>query len=141
MRTKDEASFPSGKARPHRLRAGGEKAGGEKKDRFRTNKSPLRKIARAFFIILLPILVASALYLLPPDLRGERAAKAANPASGIIATTGPVVPFTGTWTGTATGGSSANGESTCVEGVNCDTFRLTVAPGDYTGKQIAIKIQ
>ena len=40
------------------------------------------------------------------------------------------MPFTGTWTGNATGGSSPNGESTCVEGTNCDTFRLTVAPGD-----------
>src|SRR5205085_10970855 len=66
---------------------------------------------------------------------------AANPASGTIAVTGPVAPFTGTWTGSATGGSSANGESTCVEGTNCDTFRLTVAPGDYTGKQIAVKLQ
>src|SRR5438874_13281944 len=66
---------------------------------------------------------------------------AASPASGTIAATGPVVPFTGTWTGNAAGGSSPNGESTCVEGTNCDTFRLTVAPGDYTGKQIALKIQ
>ncbi|MDT7604098.1 MAG: hypothetical protein QOF61_2095, partial [Acidobacteriota bacterium] len=67
--------------------------------------------------------------------------KAASPASGTIAPTGPVPTFTGTWTGTATGTGSANGEATCVEGVNCDTFRLTVAPGDYTGKFIAIKIQ
>ena len=70
-----------------------------------------------------------------------RRAAAASPPSGTIAPTGPVTPFTGTWMGNATGGSSPNGESTCVEGTNCDTFRLTVAPGDYTGKQIALKIQ
>src|SRR5436305_809826 len=69
-----------------------------------------------------------------------RRVAAANPASGTIASTGPVAPFTGAWAGTATGGSSAN-ESTCVEGINCDTFRLTIAAGDYTGKQVAIKIQ
>jgi hypothetical protein len=82
------------------------------------------------------ILVAST--LISPVVR---VAEAANPASGTIAPTGPVIPFTGTWAGTATGTGSANGESTCVEGVNCDTFRLTVAPGDYTGKFIAVKIQ
>jgi hypothetical protein len=52
-----------------------------------------------------------------------------------------VIPFTGTWAGTATGTGSAGGEGTCVEGVNCDTFRLTVVPGDYTGKIIAVKLQ
>src|SRR5205807_9645309 len=70
-----------------------------------------------------------------------RKAAAASPASGTIAPTWPVAPFTGAWTGTAAGRSSPNGESTCVETAHCDTFRLTVAPGDYTGKQIAIKIQ
>src|SRR5437588_9327465 len=70
-----------------------------------------------------------------------RKAAAASPASGTIAPTGPVVPFTGTWAGTATGTGSAGGEGTCVEGVNCDSFRLTVAPGDYTGKIIPVKIQ
>ncbi|PYS97720.1 MAG: hypothetical protein DMF65_10980, partial [Acidobacteria bacterium] len=140
MRTKDEASFPSGKARPHRLRAGEKKVGSERRVKVRPYKSHFRKITRAFFLILLPALVAATLSLLPSRLGGGRVARAANPASGTIAQTGPVPPFAGTWTGTATGGSSAN-ESTCVEGVNCDTFRLTVAPGDYTGKQIAIKIQ
>jgi len=66
---------------------------------------------------------------------------AASPASGTIAPTGPVAPFTGTWNGTASGTGSGGGEGTCVEGVNCDTFRLTVAPGSYTGKIIAVKIQ
>ncbi|HVF50942.1 MAG TPA: Calx-beta domain-containing protein [Pyrinomonadaceae bacterium] len=60
----------------------------------------------------------------------------AAPASGTITPLGPTV----NWTGTATGTGSGGGEGTCVEGVNCDTFRLTVAPGDYTGKTVGIKI-
>jgi hypothetical protein len=69
-----------------------------------------------------------------------RKAIAASPASGAIAPTGPVLPFTGTWNGTATGTGANAHESDCVEGVNCDTFRLTVAPGDYSGKFINTKI-
>jgi len=69
-----------------------------------------------------------------------RKVRAASPSSGKIAATGPVLPFMGTWIGDAAGGSSPNGESTCVEGTNCDSFRLTVQPGDYTGKQIAVKL-
>ena len=46
------------------------------------------------------------------------------------------------WNGTAAGGSSPNGEGTCVEGVNCDTFTLTVngAPDDWLGKRIEVVI-
>ncbi|HYX29396.1 MAG TPA: hypothetical protein VE863_12600, partial [Pyrinomonadaceae bacterium] len=94
----------------------------------------LSKIHTYLFIVLC---LTTAVVASVATLRKTRAA---SPASGTLATTGPVAPFTGTWTGTATGGSSPNGESTCVEGTNCDTFRLTVAPGDYTGKQISIKI-
>ncbi|CAN5432448.1 hypothetical protein BH20ACI3_BH20ACI3_35880 [soil metagenome] len=61
--------------------------------------------------------------------------KASNPPAGTITPAGP----TQSWDGTAIGGASA-GEDTCEEGVNCDTFKLTVAPGDWTGKVIAIKI-
>src|SRR2546423_2611723 len=95
MRTKDEASFPSGKARPHRLRAGEKKAGGEKKNRIRPGESPLGKIPRAFFLILAAALVAAALYLLPSGPRRERVARAASPASGTNATTRPLPPFAG----------------------------------------------
>jgi hypothetical protein len=66
---------------------------------------------------------------------------AANPASGTIAPTGPVLPFTGTWTGTATATGANATEVDCVEGVNCDTFRLTVAPAVWTAKIINAKIQ
>ena len=46
----------------------------------------------------------------------------AQPASGTLNPTGPQV----NWVGTAVGGGSAD-ESTCVEGVNCDTFVVTLS--------------
>ncbi|HJT81997.1 MAG TPA: hypothetical protein VJ719_12435, partial [Chthoniobacterales bacterium] len=60
---------------------------------------------------------------------------ASNPTSGMM------TPNSGSlsWTGTAVGGAY-NGESTCVDGVNCDTFTLTVTgtPADWSGKRIRI---
>ena len=61
--------------------------------------------------------------------------RAANPTSGTISlNSGPV-----SWTGTAAGGTY-NGESTCVEMVNCDTFTLTVlgTPTDWSGKRVQV---
>ncbi len=60
---------------------------------------------------------------------------AASPTSGTINPSSPPV----SWSGTAAGGTS-NGEATCVEGVNCDTFTLTVGgqPGDWAGKRIHV---
>src|ERR1700753_1970802 len=99
------------------------------------------KHARAFLMLACAALLAALLFMPPTSAPVVRVAKAASPASGTIAATGPVIPFTGTWTGTASATGAAQGESTCVEGTNCDTFRLTVAPGDYTGKQISVKLQ
>jgi hypothetical protein len=49
--------------------------------------------------------------------------RSATPGSGTI--TGPTgSPLA--WDGTATGTGAANGESSCVEGVSCDTFTLSV---------------
>ncbi len=61
--------------------------------------------------------------------------RAASPTSGMISLTSPPV----SWTGTAAGGAY-NGEGTCVEGVNCDTFTLTVTgtPSDWAGKRIQV---
>ena len=98
------------------------------------HRSSLKLSALVFTLIV--FIFAAALLFVPLP----RTVSAASPASGAISPVGPVLPFTGTWTGTATGTGSANGESTCVEGVNCDTFRLTVAAGDYTGKIIPVKI-
>ena len=55
----------------------------------------------------------------------------ANPGSGTLNPTGPEV----TWKGTAPGGAS-EGELSCVEGVNCDTFMLTLSgdAGDWANK-------
>jgi hypothetical protein len=67
---------------------------------------------------------------------------AANPPSGGIAVTGPQAPFNGRWVGTATGTGSVNGESSCVETVNCDTFTLTVDPASvWTGKRVEVRIE
>ncbi|MFL6253547.1 MAG: hypothetical protein ACJ74T_00855, partial [Pyrinomonadaceae bacterium] len=134
MRLRGKESFGTLKGRPHRLLGGGKKLG------FGLGG---RASVRLVLLATLVAAAVAALLFISPGWRGAPSVgvKAANPASGTIAVTGPVVPFTGTWTGTATATGSANGEGTCVEGVNCDTFRLTVAPGDYTGKLIAVKIQ
>ena len=59
----------------------------------------------------------------------------AAPSSGTLHPTGPNV----TWTGTALGGAAADEES-CVEGVTCDTFTLTLSgtPADWQGKNARI---
>ncbi len=64
-------------------------------------------------------------------------ARAASPSTGTVSPTGAALA----WSGTASGTGSAN-EATCVEGVNCDTFTLTLAgaPADYAGKVVAVKI-
>ena len=63
--------------------------------------------------------------------------RSATPSSGTLGPTGPTV----NWVGTATGGSSLD-ESTCVEGVNCDTFILTLSgtPTNWTGLKARIVI-
>lgn len=61
----------------------------------------------------------------------------AQPASGTLDPGGPAL----NWAGTAVGGGSAD-ESTCVEGVNCDTFVLTLSgtPSNWTGLKARIAI-
>jgi hypothetical protein len=63
--------------------------------------------------------------------------RSATPSSGILNPTGPTV----NWAGTAAGGGSTD-ESTCVEGVNCDTFILTLSgtPTDWTGLKARIVV-
>jgi hypothetical protein len=66
-----------------------------------------------------------------------RQAEASNPPTGAISPNGPSV----VWQGPLTGGASAN-ESTCVEGTNCDTFKLTLTGTevDWAGKVVHINI-
>src|SRR5438270_5568318 len=61
----------------------------------------------------------------------------AMPNAGTLNSGGPAV----NWVGTAAGGTSVD-ESTCVEGVNCDTFVLTLSgtPTNWTGLKARIVI-
>src|SRR5438309_8606606 len=63
--------------------------------------------------------------------------RSATPSSGTLNPAGPTV----NWVGTATGGTSVD-ESTCVEGVNCDTFVLTLSgtPTNWAGLKARITI-
>ena len=68
---------------------------------------------------------------------------AANPAEGTIT---PSTAAAVTWTGTAAGlPPAAGGETDCVEGENCDTFKLTISgtPADWAaaGKQVFVEIK
>ena len=136
-----EESSETSSIRPHRLRGVEHNLINERPVKNIPNRPPRKRSKRLISLLALAGAVAASLWLLPSRLGGERVARAANPPSGTIAPTGPVPTFTGTWTGTATGTGSGGGETTCVEGVNCDSFRLSVAPGVYGAKQIAIKIQ
>ncbi len=66
-------------------------------------------------------------------------ANAAAPASGTL---NPGDTTSITFNGTAPGGTSPEGEITCVEGVNCDTFTLTLGgtPADWSGKVAKVKL-
>jgi hypothetical protein len=63
---------------------------------------------------------------------------ASTPASASLSPTGNPVTFNGS----ALGGSSPEAETTCVEGVNCDTFNLTIGgnPGDWNGKNVRVSL-
>ena len=63
--------------------------------------------------------------------------RSATPSAGTLNPGGPTV----NWAGTAVGGGSTD-ESTCVEGVNCDTFILTLSgtPTTWTGRKARIVI-
>src|SRR5437764_6098517 len=63
--------------------------------------------------------------------------RSATPSAGTLNPGGPTV----TWAGTAAGGGSTD-ESTCVEGVNCDTFVLTLSgtPTNWAGLKARIVI-
>jgi hypothetical protein len=61
----------------------------------------------------------------------------AQPSSGTLNPGGPQL----NWVGTAVGGGSLD-ESTCVEGVNCDTFTVTLSgtPSNWTGLKARIVV-
>src|SRR2546427_8217916 len=60
---------------------------------------------------------------------------AAVPSSGTLSSTsGPIA-----WDGPNTGGAAPDGEPTCIEGTNCDTFTLKIAAGTYTRPRVRFK--
>lgn len=66
---------------------------------------------------------------------------AANPPGGTIT---PTATSPVTWQGTAPGvPPTGGGEESCEEGVNCDTFKLTISgtPADWVAKQVKVRIQ
>ena len=62
-------------------------------------------------------------------------AHAATPSSGTLNVGNASV----TWTGAPIAGANAN-ESTCAEGVTCDTYTLRLEPGNYPNKRITLGI-
>jgi hypothetical protein len=64
---------------------------------------------------------------------------ASQPTSGTVAVT-TTTPLT--WNGTALGGSSPEAETTCVQGVNCDTYTITLGGtvADWAGKAARVRI-
>ena len=83
------------------------------------------------------LLLIAAMVITAFGLSSALFASAASPSAASI---GPASASI-TWTGTAVGGP-ATGEDTCVEGVNCETFSLTVtgSSADWTGKIVSVKI-
>jgi len=63
---------------------------------------------------------------------------AAQPSSGTL--TPASNPLT--WSGSAPGGTSPEGETTCVDGVNCESFTLTLSgtPADWSGKRARVRL-
>src|SRR5438045_3865073 len=90
--------------------------------------------AAAATLFFLAALFITSLALFLPRLQS------ANPASGSMGLASASLA----WDGTAPGTGAANGESSCTEGVNCDTFTLTVTgtPADWANaaKRIEVKI-
>jgi hypothetical protein len=67
-----------------------------------------------------------------------RSVSASAPSGGTLS---PTSITTVTWSGTSPGGVCES-ESTCIDGVNCDTFKLTIggSPADWAGKLARIDI-
>ncbi|MGH9900846.1 MAG: sialidase family protein, partial [Pyrinomonadaceae bacterium] len=93
-----------------------------------------------FLSLSLAALIAASILTVSPRL-----VSAADPGSGTLAPTA-TAPLT--WNGTATGPVAPTSPATtpadvCQEGVNCDTFTLTLAgsPADWAGKVARVRIE
>src|SRR5258708_10794450 len=61
--------------------------------------------------------------------------RAASPSSGTLSSS-----TRAEWSGTAGLAASPDGETTCLDGTNCDVFTLKVTPGSYVGKRVRFKV-
>ncbi len=100
-----------------------------------------KKSRLAAVILFASGFIVLALSTISADSRNNRSRVSgpdAVPPSGTLDPTGPNV----VWDGNALGGSSEEGEATCVDGVNCDTFLLTLSgtPADWAGKTARVTI-
>jgi hypothetical protein len=93
-----------------------------------------RSLIKRIAVVLSLCLLSCAVWTI---LIPARRARASNPATGTISPAGPSV----VWQGPVTGGAGA-GENTCVEGANCDTFKLTLSgtEEDWAGKVVNVTI-
>ena len=102
------------------------------------NQISIKNFSRATVLTAFAAFVASLVILSLVFLPVTRTQAAAPSAGGLDSTVGASV----TWNGTAPGGASPEGETTCVEGVNCDTYTLTLSgtPEEWQGKKVNVKI-
>ncbi|MBA4124707.1 MAG: exo-alpha-sialidase [Acidobacteria bacterium] len=81
----------------------------------------------------------AALFIVTAFLTPITLVQAANPTSGSLS---PTSGTSVTWNGTSPGGASPEGETTCVENVNCETYMLSLSgtPTDWTGKVVKVRL-
>ena len=88
---------------------------------------------------LLTLSAIIALFTITAFLTPTILVQAASPAAGSLS------PTSGTsviWNGTSPGGASPEGETTCVENVNCETYTLSLSgtPADWNGKVVKVSL-
>ena len=95
-----------------------------------SSSATARVTTGTLFLMLGVVLLALAL--------STTRSRSAVPPAGNLGPAGPALAFDGTATGTGSGG----GEDTCIEGVNCDSFALTVdgTVADWTDKRVEVII-
>ena len=100
------------------------------KNGLKSSVSPLAVVAVSAFIISIALLMLPVL----------TTTLASNPAAGTLSPAGPSV----TWNGMAADYANpvSASEQNCQDGVNCDTFKLTVSgtTADWAGKSVHIQI-
>jgi len=101
----------------------------------KSSTSGLNSSAAPIFFVA-AALISMAVLLLP----ALRTVSASNPAAGTLSPAGPSVTWNGMPADYANPASAS--EQNCQDGVNCDTFKLTISgtPADWAGKSVHIQI-